>query len=105
MFRYFGPNYPVLALWVEAISGEAFDTRMEHAFAPLAMRDSVSALRSTLLGKRTDHIAQGHIMVYRVPIALPELSGFLGGSGGVVSTASDMANYLIEQPSLVSRQK
>ena len=34
-------------------------------------------------------------MAYGVPLALPELSGFLGGSGGVVSTASDMAHYLI----------
>lgn len=99
-FHYFDPNYQLLARLVETVSGEAFDTYLErHVFAPLAMRDSVSALTSTLPMPRADRLAQGHIIAYGMPLALPELSGFLGGSGGVVSTASDMARYLIAQSS------
>ena len=47
--------------------------------------------------RRESHLAQGHIVVYGSPLALPELSGFLGGSGGVVSSAADLAGYLIAQ--------
>ena len=99
-FHYFDPNYQLLARLVETVSGEAFDTYLErHVFAPLAMRDSVSALTSTLPMPRADRLLQGHIIAYGMPLALPELAGFLGGSGGVVSTASDMAHYLIAQNS------
>ena len=97
-FHYFDPNYQVLARLVEVVSGQAFDAYLQqHVFAPLAMQGSVSALTSALPTQATQLLAQGHIMAYGVPLALPELSGFLGGSGGVVSTASDMAHYLIAQ--------
>ena len=97
-FHYFDPNYQVLARLVEVVSGQAFDAYLQaHIFMPLSMRDSVSALTSDLSTQRANHLAQGHIVVYGVPLAVPELSGFLGGSGGVVSTASDMAHYLIAQ--------
>jgi CubicO group peptidase (beta-lactamase class C family) len=45
--------------------------------------------------QRADHLATGHIMAFAIPFAAPELSGYLGGSSGVISTAKDMANYLI----------
>lgn len=97
-FHYFDPNYQVLARLVEVVSGQAFDAYLQqHVFAPLAMQGSVSALTSALPAQATQLLAQGHIMAYGVPLALPELSGLLGGSGGVVSTASDMAHYLIAQ--------
>lgn len=97
-FHYFDPNYQVLARLVEVVSGQAFDAYLQaHIFMPLAMRDSASALISDLSEPHTDNLAQGHIVVYGTPLAVPELSGFLGGSGGVVSTAADMARYLIAQ--------
>ncbi len=92
-FHYFDPNYQVLARLVEVASGQPFDAYLQaRIFTPLAMRDSVSAP-----AQRANHLAQGHIVVYGAPLAVPELSGFLGGSGGVVSTAADMAHYLIAQ--------
>ena len=62
-FHYFDPNYQVLASLVEAVSGEAFDTYLQrHVFAPLAMRDSVSAPTTTLSAQLTELLAQGHII-------------------------------------------
>ena len=97
-FHYFDPNYQLLARLVEVVSGEAFATYLQqHIFAPLDMRGSVSALTSALPTGSTPLLAQGHIFAYGASVALPELSGFLGGSGGVVSTASDLAHFLIAQ--------
>lgn len=95
-FHYFDPNYQVLARLVEVASGQPFDAYLQaHIFTPLAMHDSLSALTSDGSAQRANHLAQGHIVVYGAPLAVSELSGFLGGSGGVVSTAADMAHYLI----------
>ena len=97
-FHYFDPNYQVLARLVEVVSGQAFDVYLQQqVFAPLAMRSTVSALTSAVPAQPTHLLAQGHVMAYGAALPLPELSGFLGGSGGVVSTASDMAHYLIAQ--------
>ena len=97
-FHYFDPNYQVLARVVEVASGQAFDAYMQqHVFAPLAMHGSVSALTSEMPVHSTRLLSKGHVMAYGVSLPLPELAGFLGGSGGVVSTASDLAHYLIAQ--------
>ena len=97
-FHYFDPNYQVLARLVEVVSDQAFDAYLQqHVFAPLAMRGTASALTSAISLQPNSLLAQGHVMAYGAALSLPELSGFLGGSGGVVSTASDMAHYLIAQ--------
>lgn len=99
-FHYFDPNYQVLARLVEVVSGQSFDAYLQaHVFTPLAMRETMSAVTSDDAAKRAKSLAQGHIVVYGVPLAMPELSGLLGGSGGVVSNAEDMAHYLIAQSS------
>lgn len=96
-FHYFDPNYQVLARLVEVVSRQPFDAYLQqHVFRPLDMRSSVSALTSAVPAA-PNQLAQGHVMGYGMALALPELSGFLGGSGGLVSTAADMANYLIAQ--------
>lgn len=98
VFHYFDPNYQVLARLVEAVSGQAFDTYLQQrVFAPLDMRATTSALTSVLSPDTVQRLAQGHVVAYGEALALPELVGFLGGSGGVVSTASDMAHILIAQ--------
>ncbi len=97
-FHYFDPNYQVLARLVEMVSGQAFDAYLQqHVFTTLSMRNSVSAVTSMLPARSATRLAHGHILAYGVPVALPELSGFLGGSGGVASTAADMAHYLLAQ--------
>ncbi len=99
-FHYIDPNYQVLARLVEVVSRQPFDAYLQaHIFTPLAMSETVSAVTSDTSAQRAKSLAQGHIVVYGAPLAVPELSGFLGGSGGVVSTAADMARYLIAQSS------
>jgi len=97
-FHYFDPNYQILARLVEVASGEPFDAYLQaHVFGPLEMRDTFSALTAEEAAARAPRLAHGHLVVYGVPVAARELSGFLGGSGGVVSTAADMAHYLAMQ--------
>jgi CubicO group peptidase (beta-lactamase class C family) len=98
VFHYFDPNYQVLARLVEVVSAQAFDAYLQrHVFAPLSMRETFSANTSTVTAPQTRLLAQGHVMGFGKAFSMPELSGFLGGSGGVVSTASDMARHLIAQ--------
>lgn len=97
-FHYFDPNYQLLARLVEVVSGQAFDGYLqERIFTPLAMRDSVSGITSDAGQQRARHLSQGSLRVYGVSVERPELSGFLGGSGGVISTAQDMALFLMTQ--------
>lgn len=88
----------MLARLVEVVSGQAFDAYLQqNVFAPLAMRDTLSAPTSAIPAQPTQLLAQGHVMAYGVALRLPELSGFLGGSGGLASTAADLAQYLVAQ--------
>ena len=85
---------------VEVVSGQSFSEYLEtHIFAPLGMAHTLSAITSDEAYQRADNLAQGHLVAYGIPFARPELSGFLGGSSGVITTAGDMANYLIMQNS------
>ncbi|NTU82401.1 MAG: beta-lactamase family protein [Chloroflexales bacterium] len=61
------------------------------------MADTFGALTSDEATARAERLAQGHVVAYGQPLPVAELSGFLGGSGGVVSTAADMAHYLAMQ--------
>ncbi|MCC6456702.1 MAG: beta-lactamase family protein [Caldilineaceae bacterium] len=97
-FHYFNPNYQLLARVVEVVSGEPFSAYLQtHIFAPLRMTHTFNVITSDEVMQRAENLAQGHVMAFGIPIATQEMSGFLGGSGGVISTAEDMANYLIMQ--------
>jgi CubicO group peptidase (beta-lactamase class C family) len=97
-FHYFDPNYQILARLVEVVSDQPFDAYLhEHIFEPLGMQHTFSVTTSDQAAARAEQLAQGHVVVYGVPVAVSELSGVIGGSGGVVSTAADMARYLAMQ--------
>lgn len=97
-FHYFDPNYQLLARMVEVVTGERFGTHLrERVFDPLGMRDTVAADTAADAARSVPALAPGHVLGYGVPIARPELDGLLAGSGGVVSTADDMASWLIMQ--------
>jgi CubicO group peptidase (beta-lactamase class C family) len=97
-FHYFNPNYSVLARVVEVISGEAFDDYMSgHVFAPLGMSRTLSVVTSTEAVTRSHHLAQGHLLIFGRPWAWQEMSGYLAGAAGVISTAEDLAHLLIMQ--------
>lgn len=97
-FHYSDLNYQVLARLVEVVSGQPFDEYLRaNLFAPLGMGDTFSAVTVDEATRRAGNLARGHLVVYGVPVPARELSGFLGGSSGVVSTAADLARYLAMQ--------
>ncbi|MET8156159.1 serine hydrolase domain-containing protein [Sphaerisporangium sp. NPDC005289] len=93
-FSYHNTNFQVAARLVEVVSGEPFAHYLRaHVFTPLGMRHSGTVdTERDLPGS-----ARGHLYVLGHPFAVPEPAGFGGGSGGVLSTAADMARWLIAQ--------
>lgn len=93
-FEYHNPNYQVAARMVEVISGRPFDAYLrERVFDPAGMTDSRT-------GDTADDLpisGRGHRMVAGLAVALPEPPAFGNGSGGVLSTARDLAAWLITQ--------
>ena len=97
-FHYFDPNYAVLARLVEVVSGRSFSVYLRrHVLDPLAMTATTSVVNAAQAPSAAPDLARGHILAFGVPMARDELDGFLGGSGGVISTARDMASWLILQ--------
>ncbi|WP_430790805.1 serine hydrolase domain-containing protein [Actinoplanes sp. G11-F43] len=93
-FEYHNPNYQVAARLVEVASGQSFDAYLrEHVFGPLGMTDS----RTIGTPDELDPPGPGHRMIAGLAVALPEPPSFGNGSGGVLSTATDMAAWLIAQ--------
>ncbi len=92
--KYHNPNYWVAARLVEVVSGQEFARYLEEQiFVPLGMRNTFAiATTDELHG-----IAQGCIRLFAFPVFLPEPSWFLGGCGGVVTTADDMGRWLTFQ--------
>ncbi|MFI6603862.1 serine hydrolase domain-containing protein [Nonomuraea sp. NPDC050536] len=104
-FSYHNTNYQVAARLVEVVSGRPFSTYLDaHVFEPLGMRHSMTVDTDRDLPGS----ARGYLYVLGQAVALPEPTGFGNGSGGVLSTANDMARWLIAQntglPSLLSPQ-
>lgn len=97
-FHYFNPNYEVLAQVVEVVSQQSFSAYLQtHIFTPLQMSRTLNATTSAEAFQGATNMAQGHLMGFGLPLAYPEMSGYLSGSSGIISTAEDMANYLIFQ--------
>ncbi len=97
-FNYFNPNYEVLARVVEVVSQQPFSAYLQtHIFTPLQMSRTLNATTSADAFQGATNMAQGHLMAFGIPFAYPEMSGYLSGSSGVISSAEDMANYLIFQ--------
>jgi CubicO group peptidase (beta-lactamase class C family) len=93
-FEYSNVNYNLLGLIVEAASGELYAAYIQNRiFDPLEMSHSYT---SKATAKR-DGLAVGHQHWFGIPIAVPDLpvpSGSLP-SGQLISSAEDMAHYLI----------
>lgn len=97
-FHYFNPNYQLLAHVVEVASGEPFSAYLQrHIFTLLQMDHTFNAMTAEEAYAQATDLASGHIQVYGFPVAVEEMSGYLGGSSGIISTAEDMAHYLIMQ--------
>lgn len=92
-FEYHNPNFQVAARLVEVVSGLPFGEYLRgRVFGPLGMPDSRTVDTADDLPG-----AVGHLVVLGVPVAVAEPPAFGNGSGGVLSSAHDMAAWLIAQ--------
>jgi CubicO group peptidase (beta-lactamase class C family) len=92
--EYANMNYNVLGLVIEAASGEPYaDYVHDHIFAPLNMRHTTP---SPAVAKQQG-LAMGYQYWFGIPIAAPDMPIPHGSlpSGWFISTAEDMARYLI----------
>jgi CubicO group peptidase (beta-lactamase class C family) len=92
-FEYSNTNFDLLGLMIEAVSGESYEGYIQHhIFAPLEMRHSYTARDEAAKAG----LAQGHRYWFAHPVAtdLPVPRGSLP-SGQLISSAEDMAHYLI----------
>jgi CubicO group peptidase (beta-lactamase class C family) len=92
-FQYYNQNYRLVGLLIEQVSGQSYDDYLgSHVFAPLGMSNT------TANPADASNLAQGYSRLFGFP--LPQPQRFIPGalpSGYVISTAEDMARYLIAQ--------
>jgi CubicO group peptidase (beta-lactamase class C family) len=94
-WEYCNVNYDLAARLVEVVDGRPFAEAMRQlVFEPLGMTHTSIAPPDRVRGAGP---ADGYVSVFGVWVARPELPGFRGGAGGVVTTASDMGRWLISQ--------
>ena len=92
-WSYHNPNYQVAARLVEVVSGEPFDRYVSrHILQPAGMASSISTATDD---EPVPGLAEGHVNAYGHAIPAGGMGSFLVGEGGVVSSADDMARWLI----------
>jgi CubicO group peptidase (beta-lactamase class C family) len=96
-YNYHNPNYVILAYLVEIVSKEKFaDYLQQHIFQPLEMKSTTNVASTSLLKKITNFSA-GHYHLFGHPVKIEEPDWFVNGPAGMVSTANDMARWLVMQ--------
>jgi len=93
-YAYSNYNYRIAARIVEVVSGTPFATYLEQeVFEPLGMTSTRS------VNTRDDDAAldTGHVTAYGLSLPVREMDLMIAGSGGIVSTAEDMARWLAMQ--------
>ena len=97
-FHYSDPNYQVLARLIEVVTGEPWAHHLtREVFAPLGMTRTLATATAAEAARQAPDLADGHVLVFGRPLARAELDGLVAGSTGVVSTAEDMARWLVMQ--------
>ncbi|SDH91310.1 CubicO group peptidase, beta-lactamase class C family [Sinosporangium album] len=92
-YEYCNVNFDLAARLVEVAGGQSFgDYMRQHVFGMLGMSGSA-------VGDPTVKPADGFVSLYGAWLPRPEIRGFLnlGGSGGVITTATDMGRWLMAQ--------
>ncbi|GGK62140.1 serine hydrolase [Planomonospora parontospora subsp. parontospora] len=91
---YHNPNYAVAARLAEVVAGVPFADHLAAAvFRPLGMTSTTTVDVTTDL----PHAGEGHVRAYGQVVRRSHPKWFVNGSYGVVSTARDMARWLIAQ--------
>ena len=94
-FAYSNGNYATLGMLVQAVSGQSYEDYIrQHIFAPLDMQHSYVSQEAAM----QDGMAMGHRWVFGfpIPVTLPFNRANLP-AGFAISSAEDMAHYLIAQ--------
>jgi CubicO group peptidase (beta-lactamase class C family) len=92
-FQYFNPGYIILGYLVETLSGQSYgDYVRQHIFEPLEMASSSASIEEYAgIG-----LAQGYTQLFAFPVAMSQrIPAYYLPAGFIVSTASDMARYLM----------
>jgi CubicO group peptidase (beta-lactamase class C family) len=93
-YRYSNYNYRIAARLVEVVSETTFESYLQReVFEPLSMVDS----RSVTTRDGDLVLDQGHVTAYGLALPVREMDLMSAGSGGVVTTADDMARWLALQ--------
>ncbi|MBU7317108.1 serine hydrolase domain-containing protein [Paenibacillus oleatilyticus] len=96
-FNYHNPNYQYLALLVEKVSGQSFSDYMEkNIFERLEMNRTFSVSTTRQINENPA-IPQGHYLFFGHPVSQAEPPWFIDGPAGIVSTAEDMAKWMLAQ--------
>lgn len=92
-YQYFNQNYRLLGLLIEQVTGQSYGEYLQdHIFDPLGMP------QTTTDPAEASNLAQGYSRAFG--FSLPQSQSYNPGglpSGYLVSTASDMAQFLIAQ--------
>lgn len=93
-WSYHNPNYFVAARLVEVVTGEPFADRLrKEVFTPLGMADSRSVDSTTDMPED----ARGYVRAYGRVVERAHPRWFTAGGHGVVTTADDLARWLVAQ--------
>jgi CubicO group peptidase (beta-lactamase class C family) len=93
-YHYTNTNYHLAARLVEVVRGEPFAAALSNnVFEPAGMRSTVS-ITSTPADLPPD-VARGHGYVYGATPTATEPHRFVAGSDGVITTANDLARWLV----------
>ncbi len=97
-FQYHNPNFRLLAAVVESVSETRFSDYLNlHVFMPAGMNHTFGSSSTSQFYKGNESAKQGHIFCLGKPIAIEDPEWFVDGAAGIVSTADDMARWLMVQ--------
>jgi CubicO group peptidase (beta-lactamase class C family) len=92
-YHYSNPNYRVLGLLIQQITGQSYEAYMqEHVFAPLDMRRTFTSPEAA----QPHGMAKGYRFLFGLPRPFDEPFDRAGvASGGIIASAEDVAHFLI----------
>jgi CubicO group peptidase (beta-lactamase class C family) len=93
---YTNTNYHLAARLVEVVAGEPWAEHLRRrVFEPLGMRATTTIDRTPR--DLPPGVARGHVYAYGASVPAAEPDRFVAGSDGVITTARDLAQWLILQ--------
>ncbi|MBW4720615.1 serine hydrolase domain-containing protein [Saccharothrix obliqua] len=93
---YTNTNYHLAARVVEVVSGEKYADYLRHnIFEPAGMRSTTTV--TTTPDDLPPDVAKGYVYAYGMSIPAAEPTRFVAGSDDVITTAEDMAKWLVVQ--------